>query len=547
METDQSNRRRIRVFDQAGELVQETELPPDGLTVGRLSSNQLVLRANTVSRRHIRIALDGDGPTVADLGGGNGTWMGDTRLAANEPAAWQPVDIVQVGSFFLQIAGADGAFLLPKFPEPAAVSTEAVSGEFLSSDPALTRRLSPPSPEPPPPPPVLPPPPPPAGATPPPLPVVAPAREPPPPPQIGEATYLLAEKLKEDKAQLDEIRALIRNRRRVERMLGHGLLSGRDAVLLHSAAHSLSAATKRWRYIIAAVSGVAVLAVGFLGYKTYTYRQRIERQNLIFEELLRLSKEADHKVSEEEKAALVAKERDLERELMDLRTKLKEQDLVSTYTNPLGPQVHAVMEGFGKQNYLVPEGFIVQVQRQIQAYQRSPGREVLLETFANKPKYQRLIELELQKAHMPQPFLYLSMHESKLKPAIVSPSGARGLWQLMPGTARDYGLVVPQNWEKLPPHMDQRTDPAKSTRAGIQFLKHLYSQFGDVALAMCAYNAGPGTMLRALRKIEDPINNRDYWFIYRMGTLPTETNEYVPKIIATMIIDKNRQKYGFPQ
>ena len=76
-------------------------------------------------------------------------------------------------------------------------------------------------------------------------------------------------------------------------------------------------------------------------------------------------------------------------------------------------------------------------------------------------------------------------------------------------------------------------------------MKTLYAEFGDVALAMAAYNAGEGRIRKALRSIDDPINNRDFWYIYRVGILAAETNEYVPKIIATMIIDKNRARYGF--
>jgi membrane-bound lytic murein transglycosylase D len=62
---------------------------------------------------------------------------------------------------------------------------------------------------------------------------------------------------------------------------------------------------------------------------------------------------------------------------------------------------------------------------------------------------------------------------------------------------------------------------------------------------MAAYNAGEGRISRELRKIDDPINNRDFWYIYRSGTLAKETNEYVPKIVATMVIDQNREKHGF--
>jgi membrane-bound lytic murein transglycosylase D len=64
-------------------------------------------------------------------------------------------------------------------------------------------------------------------------------------------------------------------------------------------------------------------------------------------------------------------------------------------------------------------------------------------------------------------------------------------------------------------------------------------------LAIAAYNAGTGRIMGALQKIDDPMHNRDFWYIYRMGYLAEETNEYIPRILALMIIDENQEYYGF--
>ena len=63
---------------------------------------------------------------------------------------------------------------------------------------------------------------------------------------------------------------------------------------------------------------------------------------------------------------------------------------------------------------------------------------------------------------------------------------------------------------------------------------------------MAAYNAGATKMRKTLRRIEDPVNDRDFWYIYRMGYMSPETREYVPKIIAMILSDRNRERYGFP-
>jgi membrane-bound lytic murein transglycosylase D len=231
--------------------------------------------------------------------------------------------------------------------------------------------------------------------------------------------------------------------------------------------------------------------------------------------------------------------------LVSVRSHIRTTDLVNTYKNPLGREIHAIMEGFGKRDYIVPDIFIAQVERHIRTFTKTSTRGLLDRSFENARRHKRLIETELSNARMPLPFFYLAMHESMLDSAIVSSAGARGLWQFMPQTAREYGLNVPVNWRDLSPEEDERTNPVLSTRAGIRYVKTLYAEFGDVALAMAAYNAGEGRIRRALRSIDDPVNNRDFWFIYRTGTLAAETNEYIPKIVATMIVDKNRARYGF--
>ncbi len=63
-------------------------------------------------------------------------------------------------------------------------------------------------------------------------------------------------------------------------------------------------------------------------------------------------------------------------------------------------------------------------------------------------------------------------------------------------------------------------------------------------LAMAAYNAGEGRIMGALRKIDDPMRNRDFWYIYRMGYLAEETNEYIPRVLALMILDENQEMFG---
>ena len=99
--------------------------------------------------------------------------------------------------------------------------------------------------------------------------------------------------------------------------------------------------------------------------------------------------------------------------------------------------------------------------------------------------------------------------------------GGTGLWQLCASTARRYGLVVT-------PKRDDRLNPHLSTRAAINYLQDLYERYGDWPLALAAYNAGEGTVDRALRLHP----GASYWDLAERGRLPAVTRSYVPKLLG---------------
>ncbi len=123
---------------------------------------------------------------------------------------------------------------------------------------------------------------------------------------------------------------------------------------------------------------------------------------------------------------------------------------------------------------------------------------------------------------VPREYAWMAEVESSLDTTARSPSGAKGLFQLMPETARNLGLST---W-----FPDERTDPAKSARAAAQLLRSLHARFGDWPLALAAYNAGAGRVSRALtaRKAKT--------FAEISPALPVETRLYVPRIYATIAL-----------
>ncbi|WP_447979507.1 transglycosylase SLT domain-containing protein [Candidatus Nitrospira bockiana] len=150
--------------------------------------------------------------------------------------------------------------------------------------------------------------------------------------------------------------------------------------------------------------------------------------------------------------------------------------------------------------------------------------------------YKPLVESIFSEFNLPSDLVYLSLVESGFNPHAYSRARATGPWQFMKGTAKLYGLRVDR-------YVDERRDPIKSTVAAARYLRDLYDLFGTWPLAMAAYNAGEGKVMRALQKARAD----SFWEIAQTKHLRRETKEYVPRFMAATIIAKNPDQYGFVQ
>ncbi|BFU94033.1 MAG: putative Lytic murein transglycosylase [Nitrospira sp.] len=151
-------------------------------------------------------------------------------------------------------------------------------------------------------------------------------------------------------------------------------------------------------------------------------------------------------------------------------------------------------------------------------------------------RYQPLVENIFAEFHLPSDLVYLSLVESGFNPYAYSRAKATGPWQFMKGTAKVYGLRVDS-------YVDERRDPIKSTVAAARYLRDLYDMFGTWPLAMAAYNAGEGKVMRALHKAQA----ESFSDISKTRLIRRETKEYVPRFMAATIIAKNPVRYGFSQ
>jgi len=149
--------------------------------------------------------------------------------------------------------------------------------------------------------------------------------------------------------------------------------------------------------------------------------------------------------------------------------------------------------------------------------------------FKRAHKYFPIIEEILAKNNVPNDFKYLALIESGFEYK-VSPSGAAGFWQIMKGTAREYGLEV--NYA-----IDERYHLIKSTEVACKYLQKAYDEFGSWTMAAAAYNMGiNGTRGKILKQ-----ETNNYFNLY----LSDETSRYVFRIIVVKEIMENPKKYGF--
>jgi membrane-bound lytic murein transglycosylase D len=161
------------------------------------------------------------------------------------------------------------------------------------------------------------------------------------------------------------------------------------------------------------------------------------------------------------------------------------------------------------------------------------GHNTLLHSFQRSGRYRAMIQRVMAEEGVPQDLIYLAVAESGFQPRVINRgSHAGGIWQFMP--VGEYGLT--RNG-----FVDERFDPEKSTRAYARYMKFLYNQLGDWYLAMAAYDWGAGNVQRAVEK----TGYADFWELYKRHNLPGETGNYVPEILAAIIIANNPTQYGF--
>lgn len=167
-------------------------------------------------------------------------------------------------------------------------------------------------------------------------------------------------------------------------------------------------------------------------------------------------------------------------------------------------------------------------------YFQGNGRKWFRTWLERSSAYLPLMQATLKENGLPQDLAYIAMIESGFSAHAISDADAVGYWQFIHSTASRYGLKV--NW-----WLDERRDFIKSTKAASRYLGDLYKMFGSWYLTAAAYNMGEGRTQRLVQRYK----TKNYWLLAKKNDFPKETSQYIPKLLAAMLIAKAPKLYGF--
>ncbi len=163
------------------------------------------------------------------------------------------------------------------------------------------------------------------------------------------------------------------------------------------------------------------------------------------------------------------------------------------------------------------------------------GRRIFRTWLRRSGKYRAEVDKALGSRKLPMDLAALVFVESGFSPTAKSKAGAVGLWQLMPATAKEFGLIVEKDY-------DERRSVAKSSEAAVDHLASLYGKLGAWENVLAAYDLGA----RALYKKQQAFEASDFWNLSQIeGALPKETVRYVPQILAFALVLKNLDRFGY--
>jgi membrane-bound lytic murein transglycosylase D len=209
----------------------------------------------------------------------------------------------------------------------------------------------------------------------------------------------------------------------------------------------------------------------------------------------------------------------------------------------------------GEAPMLVADGFIADVRSRVAEWRRTSDFTSAVRAAAERG-YRDSIAAVLSANGLPSDLVWLAFQESRFRPAAIGPltrfGYAKGMWQLLPTTARLYGLRIgPLVGQPRFDPRDQRHDVMRATRAAVRYVNDLYrtDAQGSGLLVMAGYNAGQTLVLRLLRTLPATPRDRNFWQLLEQhrDDIPNETYGYVVGIVAAAAVAAEPQAFGLPR
>jgi soluble lytic murein transglycosylase-like protein len=329
-------------------------------------------------------------------------------------------------------------------------------------------------------------------------------------------------------------RAIVRTR------LAHreGRLNQTGMIIREAIARAVRHSGRRFKAIIAAFAVVLAGVIVYSGFRINQLRQAkasIDSRIAVLEHKL-----ADSELNPKQEDQLASEMARYQNQALALQQDVLYRVGVHEREDFLTHEIRTLLAEFGAEVYSVPAEFRDSVQRYLNQYQGPNRPNVARALNEARPVMDRIRQV-LAENHLPPDFAYIVLVESALYGNQESRAGSAGLWQFTPATARALGLRVDSR-------IDDRLNVVRASRAACKYIRDLILDFGagsSVMLALAAYNVGPAKVKQAVRRVTDPIKQRNFWYLYHVRALPEETREYVPKVIAAMIIGRHPERYGF--
>ena len=182
----------------------------------------------------------------------------------------------------------------------------------------------------------------------------------------------------------------------------------------------------------------------------------------------------------------------------------------------------------------IPVEMNAHVARELKSFQNGE-RSFFMESYRRSGQYRPMIVRMLRESGLPEELSWLPLVESGFKTRALSRARALGMWQFISSTGYRFGLSR-SYW------IDERMDPEEATRGAIDYLTELHGMFGDWMMALAGYNCGEHRVMKVIRRQDNGYLDH-FWDVFEQ--LPRETARYVPRFMATLLIVRDPEKYGF--